>query len=106
MDSFPPITSRSHVSLVERFRRHHTWHVCSWSLHFFGGDISIGDIVYHAHALLNKLHMHKVIIVGHSMGGDMASHFAAKYPDRTFAVIAIGAVNANKSAAGTFEKRA
>jgi homoserine acetyltransferase len=72
---------------------------------FFGGEISIGDIVYHAHALLNKLHMHKVIIVGHSMGGDMAPHFAAKYPDRTFAVIAIGAVNANKSAAGTFEKR-
>jgi pimeloyl-ACP methyl ester carboxylesterase len=52
----------------------------------FGGEISIDDIVYHAHALLDKLHMHKVVIVGHSMGGNMAPRFAAKYPDRSAAL--------------------
>jgi pimeloyl-ACP methyl ester carboxylesterase len=53
---------------------------------FFGGETSIEDIVYHAHALLDKLHMHKVVIVGHSMGGNMAPRFAAKNPDRSAAL--------------------
>lgn len=41
------------------------------------------------HRLLTKLHSGKTAIVGHSMGGRIACHFAAKYPAQTAAIVAL-----------------
>jgi pimeloyl-ACP methyl ester carboxylesterase len=71
----------------------------------FGGEISIDNIAYRAHGLLGKLYIRKVIIVSLPMGGNVAPDFAARYLDRTSAVTAIGPVNPNGDAAGTFENR-
>lgn len=70
-----------------------------------GTKLSIREIADHAHALLDKLQIQKASIVGHSMGGTVALDFAARYPDRTSAVIAIGPIDPNNDAAGIFKKR-
>jgi pimeloyl-ACP methyl ester carboxylesterase len=72
---------------------------------FPGGGLTIFDIANHAHALMSKLGIQKAIIVGHSMGGTVASDFASRYPERTSAVVAIGPVNPNLDAARIFETR-
>jgi pimeloyl-ACP methyl ester carboxylesterase len=72
---------------------------------FPGGELSIHDIADHVRFLLDKLHVEKAMIVGHSMGGTVAADFGARYPERTSAVIGIGPVNPNPNAAEIFEKR-
>jgi len=45
------------------------------------------------------------MIVGHSMGGIVASYIAAEYPDRVKGVVLIGPVNPDPALASVFEKR-
>jgi pimeloyl-ACP methyl ester carboxylesterase len=47
----------------------------------------------------------KVVIVGHSMGGIVASEIAATYPDRVRGVVLIGPVNPQPQLATVFEQR-
>lgn len=47
----------------------------------------------------------KVLIVGHSMGGIVASEIAATYPDRVKGVILVGPVNPQPQMASVFEQR-
>jgi pimeloyl-ACP methyl ester carboxylesterase len=72
---------------------------------FPGGEMTIAGIADHSHSLLDNLGVNKVIIVGHSMGGTAALDFAARFPERTSAVVAIGPVNPNPGIAPVFEKR-
>ncbi len=39
------------------------------------------------HGLLNFLHISKVIVIGHSMGGMLATRFVLMYPDQTAALV-------------------
>ncbi len=43
---------------------------------------SFDDAAAYTAALLNSLHLHKVDVVGHSMGGMLAMRFARTYPER------------------------
>jgi len=47
----------------------------------------------------------RVVIVGHSMGGIVASEVAATYPDRVKGVVLIGPVNPQPQMATVFEQR-
>lgn len=47
----------------------------------------------------------KVVIVGHSMGGIVASEIAVMYPDRVRGVVLIGPVNPQLQMATVFEQR-
>jgi pimeloyl-ACP methyl ester carboxylesterase len=47
----------------------------------------------------------KVVVVGHSMGGIVASEIAATSPDRVRGVVLIGPVNPQPQLSGVFEQR-
>ena len=67
---------------------------------------SINSISSDAIALLDHLKVNeKVVIVGHSMGGIVASEIAASYPDRVSGVVLIGPVNPQPQMANVFEQR-
>ncbi len=55
-----------------------------WNLDILAGDVA---------AVIEKLDLTRVIIIGHSMGGPVAVHAAAKAPDRVVGVIAIDALH-------------
>jgi pimeloyl-ACP methyl ester carboxylesterase len=67
---------------------------------------SIQSISTDAIALLDHLGIHeRVAVVGHSMGGIVASEIAATYPDRVRGVVLIGPVNPQPQMATVFEQR-
>lgn len=45
------------------------------------------------------------MVVGHSMGGTIASYIAAEYPERVKGVVLIGPVNPDPALADVFGKR-
>jgi pimeloyl-ACP methyl ester carboxylesterase len=47
----------------------------------------------------------KVVMIGHSMGGIVASEIAATYPDRVRGVVLIGPVNPQPQLSAVFEQR-
>lgn len=51
------------------------------------GPYSLEDMADDALHLLNKLGIDRVDLVGHSMGGAIAQHFALRYPDRVSRLI-------------------
>lgn len=67
---------------------------------------SLPSIAQDAVGLLDELQVReKVVVVGHSMGGIVASYIAAEYPDRVKGVVLIGPVNPDPALASIFEKR-
>jgi pimeloyl-ACP methyl ester carboxylesterase len=67
---------------------------------------SVESIAKDAVELLDALNVkEKVIVVGHSMGGIVASELAASYPDRVKAVMLLGPVNPGPALTDLFEKR-
>ncbi|KAE9363563.1 3-oxoadipate enol-lactone hydrolase-like protein [Stipitochalara longipes BDJ] len=67
---------------------------------------SISSIAKDAIRLLDVLQIHeKVVVIGHSMGGIVASYIAAEFPDRVKGVVLIGPVNPDPALVSVFEKR-
>lgn len=67
---------------------------------------SVHSIAEDAVALLKELQVtEKVIVVGHSMGGIVASHIAATYPDMVRGVLLLGPVNPAPALADAFGER-
>ncbi|KAH8775674.1 3-oxoadipate enol-lactone hydrolase-like protein [Hyaloscypha sp. PMI_1271] len=67
---------------------------------------TISSIARDAMAVLDSLQVQeKVVVVGHSMGGIVASYIAAEYPDRVKGVVLVGPVNPDPALAGVFGKR-
>jgi len=67
---------------------------------------STSTIAKDAIALLDTLEIQeKVVVVGHSMGGIIASQIAADCPDRVRGVVLIGPVNPDPALADVFGKR-
>ncbi len=44
---------------------------------------SFNDFARYTHDMLESLHIEKIMVVGHSMGGMLAARFATQYPDMT-----------------------
>jgi pimeloyl-ACP methyl ester carboxylesterase len=55
--------------------------------------------------LLARLHIRKAVVVGHSMGGRIACHFAAKYPEQASALIILDTTMWGSSPEGATELR-
>ena len=55
--------------------------------------------------MLDALNVKQAVIVGHSMGGMVASALAVKAPERLLAVIGIGPITPSEAVAESFEKR-
>lgn len=71
-----------------------------------GNKQSIETIGEDAIGLLDVLKIQeKVVIVGHSMGGIVASYLAAHHPGRVKGVVLIGPVNPSEATVEPFEKR-
>jgi pimeloyl-ACP methyl ester carboxylesterase len=69
-------------------------------------DQTISSISKEAMAVLDSLQVQEqVVIVGHSMGGIVASYIAAEYPDRVKGVVLIGPVNPDPALADVFRRR-
>jgi pimeloyl-ACP methyl ester carboxylesterase len=56
--------------------------------------------------LLARLHIRRAVVVGHSMGGRIACHFAARYPEQTAAIVALDTTMWGSNLAGAKELRA
>ncbi|KAF8849454.1 alpha/beta-hydrolase [Acephala macrosclerotiorum] len=68
-------------------------------------ELSIDIIARDAIALLDELNIKEVIVIGHSMGGILASHLAATQPSRIKAVVLLGPVDPAPNLADIFQKR-
>lgn len=67
---------------------------------------SISSIAADAIGLLDALQIReRVVVIGHSMGGIVASHIAAENPDRVKGVILMGPVNPDQALGAVFQKR-
>ncbi|TVY81120.1 putative aminoacrylate hydrolase RutD [Lachnellula suecica] len=67
---------------------------------------SVSSIAEDAVALLKELKVtEKVVVVGHSMGGIVANHIAATYPELVRGVVLLGPVNPAPALAEVFGKR-
>ncbi|MEP7200787.1 MAG: alpha/beta fold hydrolase [Chloroflexota bacterium] len=60
------------------------------------GDYSLRAQAQHVRAFMDALGIERAVVVGHSMGGAVAIHFAAIYPDATLGVVLIGAAGAHR----------
>ncbi len=56
------------------------------------GDYSLLAQAHHVHAFMDALGLERAVIVGHSMGGAIAVHAAAEYPERACGVVLIDPV--------------
>jgi pimeloyl-ACP methyl ester carboxylesterase len=71
-----------------------------------GNEQSIETIAENVIGLLDNLRVtEKVIIVGHSLGGIVASLVASQHPERVKAVVLLGPVNPSPGLAEAFENR-
>ena len=67
---------------------------------------SISGIARDIIGLLDELQIReKIVVVGHSMGGIIASYISAEHPDRVKGVVLIGPVNPIPAMADVFSKR-
>lgn len=67
---------------------------------------TVNSIADDAIALLDTLSVKgKVLVIGHSMGGIIASEIADKYPERVQGVVLLGPVNPSQSIVEVFDKR-
>ncbi len=67
---------------------------------------SIASIAKDAIGVLDELQVRdKVVLIGHSMGGIVASYIAAEYPERVKGVVLIGPVNPDPALSDVFSKR-
>ncbi|KAM3084900.1 hypothetical protein ACMFMG_003345 [Clarireedia jacksonii] len=67
---------------------------------------TVSSIVDDAIALLDTLSVRsKILVIGHSMGGIIASEIATKYPERVRGVVLLGPVNPSPSITEVFDKR-
>jgi pimeloyl-ACP methyl ester carboxylesterase len=67
---------------------------------------TVSSIVDDIIALLNALSVRgKVLVIGHSMGGIIASEIADKHPERVQGVVLLGPVNPSQSITEVFDKR-
>ncbi|PQE29172.1 alpha beta hydrolase protein [Rutstroemia sp. NJR-2017a BBW] len=67
---------------------------------------TVSSIVDDIIALLDALSIRcKVLMIGHSMGGIIASEIAGKYPERVQGVVLLGPVNPSQSITEVFDKR-
>lgn len=74
--------------------------------HFTGTHQDVETIAKDSVALLDTLKVQEpVTVVGHSMGGIVASHLAATCPERVQNVVLIGPVNPSENVAKVFEER-
>ncbi|MGH3499310.1 MAG: alpha/beta fold hydrolase [Nocardioidaceae bacterium] len=76
----------------------HRTHVCSYDRPGEGasssphGTQTLASNARLLHDLLTRLHVHRrVVLVGHSIGGDIAVKFARSYPDQTAGVVVLDA---------------
>ena len=53
---------------------------------------SFAALAHHTHALMNSLNIKKSIVLGHSMGGMLASRFALMYPNTTTKLILLNPI--------------
>ncbi|MEJ2912806.1 alpha/beta fold hydrolase [Pseudoalteromonas sp. C12FD-1] len=53
---------------------------------------SFAALAHHTHALMDSLNLQKSIVVGHSMGGMLASRFALMYPNTTSKLILLNPI--------------
>ncbi|PYI07309.1 alpha/beta-hydrolase [Aspergillus sclerotiicarbonarius CBS 121057] len=70
-----------------------------------GGTISIASIAADVVSVLDALHVHKAVAVGHSMGGLVVTLLGAEYPDRVTGVVAIGPTHPSEKLAETMTQR-
>ncbi|KAH6673353.1 3-oxoadipate enol-lactone hydrolase-like protein [Halenospora varia] len=69
------------------------------------GSQTIKSIAEDALAILDELKVEKVVVVGHSMGGIVASFMASEWRERVRGVVLLGPVNPAPGLAEVFEKR-
>lgn len=54
-----------------------------------GGSYSVADYTLDLAQLIDALQLPPLILIGHSLGGSVALHYAATYPERVYKVVAI-----------------
>jgi pimeloyl-ACP methyl ester carboxylesterase len=72
---------------------------------YTGLEQSIDSIAQDIVKVMDVLKVAKAVLVGHSMGGTVVLHLAAKYPTRVVALVTIGPVHPTASTGQIFEKR-
>lgn len=70
------------------------------------GPISLPGIAADVIGALDALKIPNAVVVGHSMGGIVATELGARYPDRVVGAVAIGPTHPSKSLAAVMGKRA
>lgn len=66
---------------------------------------SVETIAQDVLAIMDELTIRKAVIIGHSMGGMIATYIASRFPDRTSGVVAIGPVHPTPKVAPVFQQR-
>ncbi|KAH8646992.1 3-oxoadipate enol-lactone hydrolase-like protein [Tricladium varicosporioides] len=66
---------------------------------------TIESIAEDAISILDEIKVEKVVVVGHSMGGIVASFMAGEWKERVEGVVLLGPVNPTPGMAAVFEKR-
>lgn len=72
---------------------------------YTGLDQSIETVAADVLAVMDALTLKKAVIIGHSMGGTIATYLAAQVPERVNGVVAIGPVHPTVQVSEVFEKR-
>lgn len=70
------------------------------------GPISIPGIAADVIGALDALNIPKAVVVGHSMGGIVATELGARYADRVVGVVAIGPTHPSEGLVSVMGKRA
>lgn len=72
---------------------------------YTGLDQDIHTIAADIIGVMDALKLRKAVIIGHSIGGTIATYLAAQFPMRTHGVVAIGPVHPTANTPPVFEKR-
>jgi pimeloyl-ACP methyl ester carboxylesterase len=90
-------TARVYDSFAARFRDRHR--VLAFTPRPWGGSlprergVPLDTVLTDLEAVLDTLGLRSVVLVGNSLGGDLATFFAARFPDRVRAVIYLDGAN-------------
>jgi pimeloyl-ACP methyl ester carboxylesterase len=60
-----------------------------------GGEYCVDSLVEHVRDIIDALALEEPVMVGHSLGGSLIYHFAARYPDRARALALLSPVGLN-----------